>query len=253
MKIHEFGQINNEVVILLHCSCMTWEMFEVAAEALKQQYHVIIPALPGYDLESDSEYTSVEEIAEELEEWLISKGYTRIHGLYGLSMGGSIAVRLLANSRISFDRAVIDGGITPYTYPRLVTYFIALRDFMMVELGKHSRRLLEMAYPPEKYTDEGIDYLEKVMHHMSAKTIWNTFYSCNNYSLPAKIGNNNTQIKYWYGEKEWKARKSDIKYIKNIYPKTVFCEYVDLEHAELALLYPSIFAEKLKMCWKVGN
>lgn len=245
MKMYEFGQKNNDAVILLHCSCMTWEMFEAAAEALKQQYHVIIPAMPGYDLENDSDYTSVEEIAEELERWLISRGYMRIRGLYGLSMGGSIAVRLLANGHITFDRAVIDGGITPYTYPWIVTQFIAVRDFLMIELGKHSRRLLEAAYPPEKYTDEGIDYLEKVMHHMSMKTIWNTFYSCNNYSMPPKTGNNNTRIEYWYGEKEKKARKKDIKYIKNIYQQTEFREYAGMEHAELALLCTKIFTERL--------
>lgn len=247
MKIHEFGQQNSGAVILLHCSCMTWEMFETAAEVLKQQYHLIIPVLPGYDLENGSFYTSVEEITEEIEDWLLSKGYTRIRGVYGLSMGGSIAVRLLANDRIAVDSAVIDGGITPYTYPRIITRLIGVRDFLMVELGKHSRRLLEAAYPPEKYTDEGIDYLERVMHHMSARTIWNTFYSCNNYSMPSKIGNTNARIEYWYGEKEKIARKQDIEYIKKIYPQTAFCEYADLEHAELAMLHSKRFTERLSV------
>ncbi len=39
----------------------------------------------------------------------------------------------------------------------------------MAEAGKHSRKLLEMAYPPEKYTHQGIDYLAKVLRYMSTR------------------------------------------------------------------------------------
>lgn len=33
-------------------------------------------------------------------------------GIYGLSMGGAMAIRFLANQRVSVKYAVIDGGIT---------------------------------------------------------------------------------------------------------------------------------------------
>lgn len=94
------------------------------------------------------------------------------------------SIRLLADNKIQFDKAVIDAGITPYQLPWILTRFIAARDFLMVELGKHSRRLLELAYPPEKYGAEDLDWMERMLKHMSARTIWRVFDSCNNYFMP---------------------------------------------------------------------
>lgn len=242
MKIHEFGQENRECILFLHASCTGWDFYEESLQLLAERYHVIVPAMPGHDLTTDEDYTSVEEIAAQLEGWLAQRGYSHLRGLYGLSMGGSVVLRLLANGKILFDKAVIDAGITPYQLPWLVTRLIALRDFLMAELGKHSRKLLELAYPPEKYGTEGLDWMERVMKHMSARTIWRVFDSCNNYSMPDAIPVLSTEIQYWYGSLEKKARAWDIDYVKRHFCKTVFVEIPGLDHAELALLHPSKLA-----------
>lgn len=245
MKIHEFGQENWEWVLFLHASCTDWNFYEESIQELARQYHVVVPAMPGHDLTTDEDYTSVEEIAAELEQWLSVRKHTHVHGVYGLSMGGSIALHLLANGSILFDKAVIDAGITPYQLPWLITRFIAVRDFLMVEIGKHSRKLLELVYPPEKYGAEGLDWLERTMKHMSARTIWRVFESCNNYSMPENIPDLSTEVQYWYGSLEKKARMWDIDYVKKNFPKTRFVELPGLDHAEYALLHPLELAERM--------
>ncbi len=47
-----------------------WDYFKYVIPLLGKDYHLIIPALPGYDPEITSNFTSVEEIAKELESWL---------------------------------------------------------------------------------------------------------------------------------------------------------------------------------------
>ena len=253
MNIHEFGQKNRECVLFLHASCTSWDFYEESVKLLAERYHVIVPAMPGHDLSTDEDYTSVEQIASELEQWLLERGHARVHGLYGLSMGGSVVIRLLANGNIHFNKAVIDAGITPYQLPWLATRFIALRDFLMVELGKHSRKLLELAYPPEKYGAEGLDYMEQVMKHMSARTIWRVFDSCNNYSMPKPVPATETQLQYWYGGLEKKARAWDIDYVKKNFPKTAFVEIPGLDHAEYALLHPAELAERMLVFLNEGG
>ena len=245
MTIHEVGNPESPKILLLHCACMTWEMFEYAAKELSKSHHVIIPAMPGYDLETDDEYTSVERIAADIEEWFSEKGYSAIDILYGLSMGGSIAIRMLANSKIKIRKAIIDGGITPYPYPKIISYIIGVRDFLMIEWGKHSRKALEMAYPPEKYGDDGVDYMYKVMRHMTAGTIWNTFYSCNNYSMPKGKIATATNLEYWYGENEKKARKQDLEYVKSKFLDVEFKEFPKMDHAELAAIHADEFVKNL--------
>lgn len=246
MNIYEFGQENRACILFLHASCTSWDFYEESIQRLAKWYHIIVPAMPGHDLTTDEDYTSVEEIAENLEQWLREQGHTHVHGVYGLSMGGSIVLRLLANNKIVFDKAVIDAGITPYQFPWIITRFIALRDFLMVELGKHSRKLLELAYPPEKYGVEGLDYMERVMKHMSARTIWRVFDSCNNYSMPKPIPAVATKIQYWYGSLEKKARAWDIDYVKENFPGTRFVEISGLDHAEYALLNPAELVERMR-------
>ena len=245
MNIHEFGQEHSERLLFLHASCTGWDFYEGSIRELSKQYHVIVPAMPGHDLTTDEDYTSVEEIAAELEQWLLERGYAYVHGLYGLSMGGSVVIRLLANGKIHSDKAVIDAGITPYQLPWIATRFIALRDFLMVELGKHSRRLLELAYPPEKYGAEGLDWMERMLRHMSARTIWRVFDSCNNYSMPNFVPVLPTELQYWYGSLEKKARAWDMDYVKKNFPETTFAEIAGMDHAEYALLHQAEFARQL--------
>ena len=74
MRIHEFGTEHEKTVLLLHSACLSWRMFQPAAERLQTQYHLIIPALPAHDPDEKTPYTSVEAIAAELE---------RVDGLHG--------------------------------------------------------------------------------------------------------------------------------------------------------------------------
>lgn len=39
MRIHEFGTEHEKTVLLLHSACLSWRMFQPAAERLQTQYH----------------------------------------------------------------------------------------------------------------------------------------------------------------------------------------------------------------------
>lgn len=92
MNIHEFGKENRESILLIHPSVVKWDYFEYVIPLLEKNYHLIVPALPGYDFEDDSDFTSVEQIAAELNAWLKAKGYEELYAVYGCSMGGSVAL-----------------------------------------------------------------------------------------------------------------------------------------------------------------
>ena len=82
MTIHEYGKSNAKTVVLVHPSVVMWDFFEYLIPLLEKDCHVIIPALPGYD-ENDSQqnFTSVENIAGELAEWLVKNKITIPEGV----------------------------------------------------------------------------------------------------------------------------------------------------------------------------
>lgn len=246
MNVYEFGPENDRTLVMIHGACMSWDMFRESIDDLKTDFHVLAVAVPGHDLKTDEEFTSVEEISEQIEVELISRDCQKIDILYGLSMGGGFVIRMLANNRICVKHAVIDAGITPYELPRLVTRLILLKDFLMTEWGKHSKKALALAFPPEKYTQEGIDYMYEVMRHMSAKTIWNVFDSTDNYSMPDFFPSLKTSIDYWYGQDEKKARKLDIAWVKKHMPGVCFRELPGMDHGQYALMHPHHFAADLR-------
>ncbi len=252
MTVHEFGKENEKTVVLIHPSAVMWDYFEYVIPLLETKYHLVIPALPGYDKDCPCDFTSVEEIAAELADWLGSHRIKELSCIYGCSMGGSVVTRFLADNRIKTDCAVIDGGIMPYRLPYIVTRFIAEKDFLLIYSGKlGGMKLIEKAFTSDEYSKEDLRYIAEVLKMMSAKTIWRTFDSCNNYSMPAEIKTGCGRIEYWYASTEKKARKTEIEYIKDFFPQTVFREFENVGHGGLAALKPGILADEIsKLCEK---
>ena len=247
MTIHEFGQENEETIVLVHPSVVMWDYFEYVIPLLEKKYHLIIPAIPGYDPDVKNDFTSVEEISAELEDWLIQRDLGNVTCLYGCSMGGSIVVRMLANNRVHIGSAVIDGGITPYQLSWIVTRFIAVRDFLMIYIGKiGGAKLLEKVFAMDELSKEDVEYAAIVLKMMSAKTIWNTFDSCNNYPMPNNIHTDCEYMEYWVAEKEIKDRKRDVDYIKKYFPQTVFKEINRIGHGGLAPFNPERFVKGIE-------
>ncbi len=247
MNIHESGAGNPDTIVLLHPLGTRWDIFEPVIPPLSVHYHLVIPAIPGHDPEDpESEFTSIEEIAKELEKWLRSHGYGNVACLYGCSMGGAVVTRLLADHRIGADLAIIDGGITPYHLPKPITGLIGVRDWGMMMLGKYmSVKALRGVFSADKYSPEDLQYVKDVLKGLSSRTIWRAFYSTNNYTMPKRIPPLRTRIQYWYGEEEEKDRAWDMEYIRKTFTTAEFIKMPGLGHAEFLTLHPVEFFRKL--------
>ena len=253
MTVHEFGEGNGDVIVLIHPSLVMWDYFEYVVPLMRDRYHLIVPALPGYDPDGASDFTGVEQIASSLADWLTARGLGSIACLYGCSMGGSIVARVLADGKVRVRSAVIDGGITPYQLPWLLTRCIAVKDFLLIALGKAGGlKLLEKAFSTDDYSEADLQYVAKVLKHTSARTIWRTFESCNNYAMPDPVATDCGHIEYWYAAAEAKARKADIAYIQSALPRTVFKSFENVGHGGLAVLKPELLASELVRVMREG-
>lgn len=247
MSIHEFGEKNTAVLVMFHPLGVRWDIFEYVIPELSKHFHVIIPAIPGHDPDVPlRDFSSVEEISEEIGIWLRSKGFAHVSCLYGCSMGGAVVMRMLADNIITADTAVIDAGITPYRLPKPVTYLIGIKDFLMTMSGKYmSIKALSSMFDPEKYSDDDLQYIKTVLGSMSARTIWRGFYSANNYSMPSGLIRTGAHVEYWYGEDEKGARKWDIEYVREKFPEVKVRENKGQDHAEFFTLHPEEFCSEI--------
>nr|MCR5234265.1 alpha/beta hydrolase [Lachnospiraceae bacterium] len=81
---------------------------------LEKDFHLIIPALPGYDPDQKEDFTSIEEIAAAIERWFKEKEIPEVECVYGCSMGGAVAAKLLANNYEMPKRVVTDCPFIEY-------------------------------------------------------------------------------------------------------------------------------------------
>ena len=247
ITIHEFGKGNPDVLLMYPPLGCRWDIYDYVRPALEKQFHVMIVSYPGLDEEQPrAEFTSVEQVAAEVEAILLERGLHHVKCLFGCSMGGGMVARMISTGRITADFSIMDGGMTPYELPKIATYLIGIRDYLMTAAAKvMGVKALREVMNPDKFSEEDAKYMLDCLKFMSRKTIWRCFYSANNYKLNLPLKKPAGRVIYWYGSEEKKDRAWDIRYIQKHLPWAELMENEGVGHAELFTLYPERFTEKM--------
>ena len=251
MKVYEYGTENEKTLLMFQSSAEPYWVFERAAKAMAEDFHVFLAAAEGHDPNEDSTFISVEKYADDAAAYLKTHGVTELDAVYGVSMGGSAVMRLLAARLIPVKKAIIDAGVTPYSYPLIIRKWIALKDLVSIRIATKSVWIAKKVMPPERWTPAGEDpedWYRRIFGFLgtkySAKTIYNTFWSANNWSCPEPMPEVDTQIEYWYGEEEKKARAAHLAWARKHFPRLRPVEFSGLAHGELVMVYPERFHEE---------
>ena len=246
MRVLEYGKEHEKKLLFLPCTAEPEWAFTDAVTLLSQDYHVMQIVYDGHG-ETGEDFVSVETTVDEITDWLQAHGIVRLDAAYGCSLGGACLTRFLALGKILVGRAVIDAGITPYQMPLSLRRLACLRDYLGFKFVTRSRKVLETAYPPERWTLPGrdpvkeYDALSAYLKTYSGKTIRNIFWSANNYTLPPEPVETGCRITYWYGDEEKKARRSNIHFIKQYFPHAQMHSISKMDHAELVMIHPQEF------------
>ena len=252
VNIYEYGKNNKKKFLFIATAVLEpYWAFETAIQLFSQDYHIFAVVADGHETGKAEDFISIEKTVADMTEELRKRGLEKFDMAYGLSMGGGIIMRFLTTGGIPVKQAIIDGGIMPYSYPKLLCKLILLRDFVFAYCITRSRRLLELVAPPEKYTQEGhdskaeYDALMEFYKTYSRRTIGNVFWSANNYDLPSPPPAIDTNIEYWYDEKEKKTRKKDIRFIERYFPQVEMREISGYGHGELVMVHPKILYQEV--------
>ena len=247
MVILEHGQAQARTLLFFPCTAEPVWAFAETIALLSRTWHVFQAVFDGHQPEYPGDFTSVEQAVDEVIKYLKNREISRLDAAYGCSLGGACLTRFLALGKIPVARAVIDGGITPYQLPYLVRRLILARDVLAFKLVAGSRKILEAAFPPERFTLPGhdpvkeYDAMERYLKTYSDRTIRSIFWSGNNYALPDKPAASGTKLAYWYGAEEKKDRKNNIRFLTRYFPQIELREIPNMAHAELVIVHPKEF------------
>lgn len=250
MIIREYGTENKKHLVFFQGSCEPWQEFQPAAEGLAEQFHVMLVTPDGHDPEEDTDFISVEKTVDDTARYLTEHGIKHLDAMYGLSFGGGMVVRFLATQYIPVDRAIIDAGTAPYQYPKWICKLIGVRDFLMLKLARCSVRLMEAAFPADRFARnpknarQEYEQIRQYLKGYSNRTIWNIFWSANNYQVPKPAPHMKTQIQFWVGTDEWGSRYRDLKWTKQYLPQIKVVKIPGMMHGEYVMMHPEDFAAR---------
>ena len=146
------------------------------------------------------------------------------------------------------DRVIIDAGTAPYQLPNWICKLICVKDFFMIKTARTSIRLMALGCPPERYARDPEHYraeyeeMRKYLKTFSNKTIWNIFWSANNYSVPQQAPVISSKIQFWVGDKEWAGRYRDLKWYREYLPQIEVVTIPHSMHGEYVMMHPKEFA-----------
>lgn len=104
MEILEYGDKTKRKIILIHGFESPYQIWEPYIEHYKNDFHVIVPILPGHNPRVEEEFVSFEACAKELEDFYIKKYGKDVYAVYGMSMGGVLASHIWSNQRLRIEK-----------------------------------------------------------------------------------------------------------------------------------------------------
>ena len=107
--VYESGKQHAKTIVFLHGSGSNSNMWLKHIAALDSTFHCIAPDFPGHGKSNHIEWTNLEDVAGAVAEIIKTKGHGKVH-VVGLSLGGSLILKLLERYPELIDKAIIDGA-----------------------------------------------------------------------------------------------------------------------------------------------
>lgn len=238
MQILEYGNPELKKIILIHGFESPYQIWNDYTEYYKEKYCVIVPILPGHNVNEKENFESFHKCAEELEKYYITKHGSQVFAIYGMSMGGVFASHLWKNQKIAIDKLIMESspllGFEKFMMPSLTKQYLTLTHKAQARDKKVVKQAINTMI-----TEDKLDIFMELLDHISDTTIINYMKAIGQYKLPDNIDTPNTEIYYLYGGKinEILFRKV-ARFIEKNYSKAITMCLNGKGHCEDALLKP---------------
>ncbi len=246
MKVYCFGEKEKPVIFLFPGTCCHWKgNFGKVIEPLEEYFQVACVSYDGFDETEQTEFPTMTEETEKIEQYIKKEFDGHICAAYGCSLGGSFVGLLAARGNIHMDYGILGGSdldqsgklwaklmtklMMPVFYPFItkgeikIPFMKKKMDRMMAEENGYIRAFMDMIKTPD------VD-----MSRVTKKTVENQFYSDLITPLPDQIDPAGTQIHILYALKM--GEKYRVRYTKHF--ARPILHKLDLQHEELLAVYP---------------
>ena len=240
MIVKEYGKSNKDIIILLHGGGLSWWNYEEVSEILKSNYHVILPILDGHS-GSDRDFTSIENNANEIIEYIDNNYNGNVKLIGGLSLGAQILLDILSKRDNICEYAIIESALV---CPMKMTNILIESSINMSYGLINKKWFSKLQFKSLKIKEELFDKYYIDSSNITKNNMISFLKANSNYHLK-NIKTNKSKSIVIVGSKE---RPIMIKSAKRIHDELINSELEILSgyyHGDLSINHPNEYAEKV--------
>ena len=240
MTFDVYGGSGYPTLLLIPGLGVSSEIFLPLIGLLEDRYCIIAAGIDGFLLGQESAFTSVDDQAGKLIEYVRENLDGHLDVAYGLSLGGKILSRMMERGGIVIDHAILDAApLLPL--PRWsvdpLRYYQSLNVWTCYHWTGFWKRVFH-----SHYFDVLLDECRKVWPSGKGKAVRDGYKDVYTNKLESLSG---ADVHYWYGTKEAFVARPQAKHLCSIHPGTQVTVFPGMNHGQLLVDHPETVASRI--------
>lgn len=226
MKFNTFGSADNPVIVMLAGSFCPAESMDNLYTELYNDFYIVVPTYNGH-YEGSKDFTTRQNEAAEIVQYLKSKNVTAIRLIYGQSMGSEIGIELMRQllaEEITVENALFDGApciklskvYKAFMLFKFRTMINMLRG-KTVEEAMNIKILKKLSNGDPDALKPMVEPIIRVAPYLNDNSIRNEVECCYTFDFPQFSTEIQKNMHFLYAKEE-KACRSCLKGVQGAYP-----------------------------------
>lgn len=242
MNYIEYGKENKGVIVLLHGGGLSWWNYEEAVKSIQKDYHIILPILDGH-AESDKPFTTIEDNAAEIIEFIDTHFGGSVLLMGGLSLGGQILLEILSQRKDICKYAIIESALA---IPSRLTHYMIKPAFGSCYGLIRYRWFSKLQFKSLKIKSDLFDSYFRDTCAISKKDMIAFLQANSLYYLKESINNCTAKVYVFVGEKENNSMQKSAVIIHQTMQESMVQVLPDLYHGEFSINHGKDYANKIR-------
>ena len=227
--------------MLLHGGGLSWWNYREVAEKLSSEYCVILPILDGHT-KSSCDFTSIEENAKRMIQFMDEKFGGSVLLIGGLSLGGQIVIEILSQKKDACQYALIESALvvpSKFTHAMIKPAFGSCYSFIkhkwFSKLQFKSLRI-KQGFFEDYYRDTCGISKSNMIAFLEANAL---------YGIKPSIAQCSAKTYVFVGEKEKKVMQKSAKIIQEKLQRGLLQVLPKMYHGEFSINHAEDYANKI--------
>lgn len=247
LTLHMTGNPSHPAIIFLHGAGVSSWMWTSQIEALSESHYCIAVDLPGSGESFREPWISFQETAGQIRDIIQDHAQLAQAHVVGLSLGGYVALHLLAHYPEVVDSMIVSGvTAAPFPNPRFYSWLtrIMSRTLKWGPVIWLNRKMMQIP-------DDVAEVYRRDSQRMSVKMLKRVYAEVFAYTFPASIGNLSPRLLAVAGEKEAKLIVEGLGEFAAAGPNSVIALAPNAHHGWNGE-YPELFTDMVR-AWVHGK